>query len=100
MTVPISRARGMFFLGFSSSVPMEVAQIHPSKAKASDTTAPNSPSAKGISVTTWVKLKLVIPLPSPTIVPTTAISSSGISLMTVVVMANRPANRGASAFMV
>ena len=79
---------------------MEVAQIQPSNAKAKDTIAPNRPSVKGISVTTLEKLKLVMPLLRPTIVPTMAISSRGISLMTVVQMANLPASLGARAFMV
>ena len=78
---------------------MDVAQIQPSKAKASATTAPNRPWAKGMSVTTWVKLNFVMPLLRPTTVPTTAMSSRGMSLMTVVEMANLPASFGASAFM-
>ena len=90
----------MFFLESFSSVPMEVAQIQPSKAKARETIAPNRPSVKGISVTTLEKLNSVMPLVRPTMVPTTAISSRGISLMMVVAMANLPASLGARAFMV
>ena len=79
---------------------MDVAQIQPSKAKARDTMAPNRPSVKGISVTTLEKLNSVMPLLRPTMVPTTAMSSRGISLITVVQMANLPARLGASAFIV
>ena len=61
--------------------------------------APNRPSVKGISVTTLEKLKLVMPLVRPTMVPTMAISSRGISLMMVVETANLPASLGARAFM-
>ena len=100
ITVPISSARGMFFLESFSSLPMEVAQIQPSKAKARETIAPNRPSVKGISVTTLEKLNSVMPLVRPTMVPTTAISSKGISLMMVVAIWNLPASLGARAFMV
>ena len=100
ITVPISSARGMFFLESFSSLPMEVAQIQPSKAKARETIAPNRPSVKGISVTTLEKFNSVMPLVRPTMVPTTAISSRGISLMMVVQIWNLPASLGARAFMV
>ena len=64
---------------------MLVAIIHPSNANAVATTAVNSAVPEDLlASTTVVKFSTTIPLPRPTMVPMTAISSSGISLMMVV----------------
>ena len=64
---------------------MDVAIIQPSYANAVATTAVSNALPVEISrLTTLVKFSTVIPLHSPTTVPTIAIRYSGISLMTVV----------------
>ena len=82
---PTISAIGRFLFAFFNSPFMEVATIQPSYANANAATpAKKPPSLTRPSVTMFaLNASMVLPLTSPTINPTTPISTSGISLMNV-----------------